>query len=1047
MLVPTICRRCPATSLRLIAAVAVLFAPLLVAGQERADEPAESTAKEAEAFSSDVRQLWSEAQRLDKERKLDEAIAAGERALAATRALRGADHPDLVTALDWLAARYERKENFAAAERARTEILAIETRLKGDSHWKVVNARLALEDDKRLASFSPEHRQRLRLAMRKELDSQQRMREGNYTDALAATKESLEIRKSIFGPKHRTTAITLNTLGAIHFARGEYTLAEPVIREALDIKREVCGPEHPSTATSMASLGNLYLRMGDYARAEPLLSQAYGIHSKSYGVEDRNTASTMTLLANLYVITKQYQRAAVLYHTALEVNGKLLGPDHASTTTNLTNLGNLYRTMGAYALAEPLLQQALDAKKRTAGDNHPHTASAMVNLAELYHVKGDVAKAEPLYVSAMAIQEKALGTDHPSYLLTQARLAELFITRRQFDRAEPMLRSSLESRLKSLDAAAVTQSERQQLAATAQARSRLGAYIYLAIGAPQFQETAYRYVLAWKGSVFARQMAIRAARSNPELQATCDELQLVSSRLSAIALDDVSSQARADWQRQVSALSEKKERLEALLAEKSAKYREARQATTLESLRAALPSDAVLVDFLESVAPVESTPPATKSTGVSALTGASSRRTQAQPRLLAFLVRRDGPVQVLVLDDPKDVQKRIDAWRSVEAFESQKLLGQMTATARSAGDWLREHLWLPIEASLPPETKTVLISPDGALARLPLAALPGRQPGAYLLEDWPIAVIPAPQVLPAQLAAQTAPAEGRLLLLNALHLGLPAPRDPLAADSPQFRAANKVLQELFSHEFDSLKDMYQKRFTSTGLTALTVTSATEFAFRQHAPRNRLLHIAAHGAHATPFQRALERPAFDETLVNEKELKSSQSLADYHPSLLTAIALAPSSRTSTDPYNDGMLTAEEIQTLDLRAADFVFLFSCEAALGADKLGESMFGMQRAFHVAGARTVVAALWPVQVRASNDLAERFYDNAWNKRMDKLTALREAQLWMLRERGVNDVLPPATAAKASASGQPSRLPPLFWAGFTLSGDWRGKLVGGVER
>jgi CHAT domain-containing protein len=224
------------------------------------------------------------------------------------------------------------------------------------------------------------------------------------------------------------------------------------------------------------------------------------------------------------------------------------------------------------------------------------------------------------------------------------------------------------------------------------------------------------------------------------------------------------------------------------------------------------------------------------------------------------------------------------------------------------------------------------------------------------------------------------------------------------------------------------------------LTALNADYATEYAFRQHAPRNRQLHIAAHGAFGTPLREVLQRPIYEKSMPNGDTGDNSQSLADYHPSLLTTMAFVPSMRGRLDAYNDGNVTAEEVQTLDLRGADLVFLISCQAALGADRGGESMFGMQRAFHLAGARSVVAALWSVQVLPTSDLSTRFYDNLWNKRMTKLDALREAQLWMLRERGIDGLFvskstsPPTTATM--------RLPPFFWAGFTLSGDWRSRLT-----
>jgi CHAT domain-containing protein len=73
------------------------------------------------------------------------------------------------------------------------------------------------------------------------------------------------------------------------------------------------------------------------------------------------------------------------------------------------------------------------------------------------------------------------------------------------------------------------------------------------------------------------------------------------------------------------------------------------------------------------------------------------------------------------------------------------------------------------------------------------------------------------------------------------------------------------------------------------------------------------------------------------------------------------------------------------------------------------------------MAGARTTVATLWSVPDQKTSQLMERFFDNLWNRKMSKVEALREAQIWLMRGGG---------------SGQ--RIAPYYWGAFELSGDWR---------
>ena len=95
--------------------------------------------------------------------------------------------------------------------------------------------------------------------------------------------------------------------------------------------------------------------------------------------------------------------------------------------------------------------------------------------------------------------------------------------------------------------------------------------------------------------------------------------------------------------------------------------------------------------------------------------------------------------------------------------------------------------------------------------------------------------------------------------------------------------------------------------------------------------------------------------------------------------------------------------------------------------------SPIGLQRAFQVAGAKSVVASLWKVPDSATARLMQRFYENLWEKKMGKLEALREAQIWMLRDKGNRGLALPKDAPK---DDEP--LPPYYWAAFVLSGDWR---------
>jgi CHAT domain-containing protein len=156
---------------------------------------------------------------------------------------------------------------------------------------------------------------------------------------------------------------------------------------------------------------------------------------------------------------------------------------------------------------------------------------------------------------------------------------------------------------------------------------------------------------------------------------------------------------------------------------------------------------------------------------------------------------------------------------------------------------------------------------------------------------------------------------------------------------------------------------------------------------------------------------------------------------------------------------GTLTALEVSNLDLRGCEVLVLSACETGLGKLEGGEGVLGLQGAFHLAGARTVVASLWGVSDPATSVLMDRFYGNLWGEKpMSRLEALRQAQLFVLknpetvrqRTRELREAIVKAgrgTAEGLRGKGKEVELSeprppgsglshPAWWAAFVLSGD-----------
>jgi CHAT domain-containing protein len=188
-----------------------------------------------------------------------------------------------------------------------------------------------------------------------------------------------------------------------------------------------------------------------------------------------------------------------------------------------------------------------------------------------------------------------------------------------------------------------------------------------------------------------------------------------------------------------------------------------------------------------------------------------------------------------------------------------------------------------------------------------------------------------------------------------------------------------------------------------------------------------------------------------------------------PGLRCGLALAGANQPPAEGDRNalpGVLTAQDIEAMDMRGCEVAVLSACQTALGDLTQSQGVLGPQRALHAAGVRTTVTSLWSVQDAATAELMEEFYKRLWGKKkVSRLEALRQAQLAIMqdpgrvrrrteallaaaRKRGFPESLlrgPKGRFAtdlpeggRVEAARKPKRSPEAWWAGFVLCGDWR---------
>jgi CHAT domain-containing protein len=415
---------------------------------------------------------------------------------------------------------------------------------------------------------------------------------------------------------------------------------------------------------------------------------------------------------------------------------------------------------------------------------------------------------------------------------------------------------------------------------------------------------------------------------------------------------------------------------------------------------------------------------------------------------VAFLVQPgDGELVTRVeLGDAKPIETTLEKWRQ------QIVAGQNGTEA----DRLRRLIWEPIAKYLKPGTETVVLAPDGVLARLPWAALPGKKKNTVLMEKYTVVSVPHGPFLLDQLSAPTAaddPEKGLLLTVGNVRYDKAA--QAITDGALAFRGVrqaergNKKLSwpnlPGTAREVDAVLLMAGTKRTTRSLSGEQAgTAQAQAALCDDKNPPRWAHLATHGFFADARFRSvlqLEEKLFQHERVGERAAPGARN-----PLVLSGLVLAGANLAKNDPLRDdgGILTAEAIAGMPLQKLELVVLSACETGLGEVAGGEGVFGLQRAFHAAGTRSVVASLWKVNDEATSVLMSLFYHKLWREGKPARTALREAQLELYRHP---ERLPKLVKLRGPdlerELGRPvdntpaneKRAAVKLWAGFTLSG------------
>jgi tetratricopeptide (TPR) repeat protein len=278
-------------------------------------------------------QLAVQAAQLRSQGKLPEAIQAAEAMLAIEREVLGNTSEDAIGSLELLAVLHQDREDWAAARKARKEVLDLRTTTLPQDHWQVTDARRALDNIDTVAKLSDRDRRRLREAARLNRQVEDLYVRGNYSEAMRAARQALTIREALLGESHPDLAESLNNLGDLLQEQGNHGEARAYFQRALAMREALYPKErypqgHPALAQSLNNLGTVLKCLGKYGEARGYYQRALEMNQALYPKEryprgHPDLATNLNDLAALLHAQGNYGEARRYYQRALEMNQAL----------------------------------------------------------------------------------------------------------------------------------------------------------------------------------------------------------------------------------------------------------------------------------------------------------------------------------------------------------------------------------------------------------------------------------------------------------------------------------------------------------------------------------------------------------------------------------------------------------------------------------------------------------------------------------------------------------------------------------------------------
>lgn len=783
---------------------------------------------------------------------------------------------------------------------------------------------------------------------------------GEYTKADEILTKSIAKNSFTYGEQSLRLIEPLIDFGRLQLIKGNYTEAEENARKVLRISSNAYGENSTKNTPAILLLGELYETIGDYERAEEFYTQAIAILETQFGRTHVDVATSISRLAiaKFYGGDKDYKLIEDLLFESKDIIGKrftVLSPLYADL---LKDLSTFFISQEKLEDALSFLNQSQKIWEAKAGRrNNIKAADIHVLRGDVYYRQSRYDEAEKEYRSSQKLNEKFFNDKHPDYVKATARLSKLYYMSGNEKRAKEYIEEVIENYRGFIEEYFPALSEREKTKYWNTIRGDFDFYNTMALEwynkYPEMIESVYNNTLKMKGlllssSIKMRQRIINSPDSLLKVQ-YFDWLQKKETLSKAISMN---SEQMSQNGINLSDLAKEVDLIEKELSQKSELF--SKDIDKIEYTWA---------DVKMNLKPNE--------VAIEMVRYRYFDKFLTDSVIYVMLIlnnEKNGKPSFVVLDNGNDLEtKYFNNYRNSIKYKVRD-------------NYSYEQYWEKIEKAVG-KNATLFLSPDGVFSQINLETIPVDS-SRYLIDNSNIILISNTKEL---ISYDRTITPKSLNQKTALLFGNPKFYTASKSDYKQeFKEGATQVSDLpgTQLEIEALTKLFEANGWKTS-DYLKVSAAENSVKEMESPS--VFHIATHG-----FFSDEERQDDEGTVTTESSLGKNPLLKS---GLMLKGAGDVLAKTRFN-YNiePGILTAYEAMNLNLDKTDLVVLSACETGLGKVQAGEGVYGLQRSFLVAGAKTLVMSLFKVSDEATKKLMVSFY-RKWLETGDKRQAFVDAK------------------------------------------------------